>query len=173
MRHAVIVRVRDVTPEEFLYSYRKNFMKAVKSALNVRLKDVVMVSMQPATTSGRPKRAVVGLDILMAARSISGGFLSAAAVARGLNNQLEELEAITGLHVDEVLHKRCSPNYCKYGDCVDKVVLDATHIVSVNTELTSFVAPAHHLKLLCQCKDGYDGKKNIKIILKPLEKPID
>jgi len=165
VRQSVIVRFRDVTPEDFLYSYRKNFVKAVKSALNVRLKDVVIVSLQPAAVAspvqrakGRPKRAAYGLDVLVAARAPTGGYVPAAAVARALNNNLEELELTTGLTVSEVLHKKCTPSYCKYGECVDKVVVDKTQLISVNTELTSFVAPAHHHKVLCQCKEGYDGE---------------
>ncbi|XP_059483774.1 fat-like cadherin-related tumor suppressor homolog isoform X2 [Neocloeon triangulifer] len=169
LQQAVIIRFLDVTPEDFLYSYRKNFIKAIKSTLNVRLKDVMILSLQPTAPSQtkqkiRLKRAAPGLDVLVAVRSPTGALVPAAEVHSALNNNLDDLEAATGLTVGEITFKKCTPGFCKFGECSDRILLDKTQIISVNTELNSFVAPAHLHKAFCQCKEGYDGERCEKIV---------
>lgn len=54
LENAVVVRFRDISPQDFVLSHRKGFLKAVRSALGVRQREVVIISVQ--LTQGR-KRA--------------------------------------------------------------------------------------------------------------------
>lgn len=178
VKQSVIVKFRDVTPEDFIFSYKKNFIKAIKNALNVRLKDVILVSIQPSappTARVRGQRETLirilrsmrgshNLDVLFAVRSPTGGLIPASSVSKSVANTVEELEVMTGLAVLDVVQKRCTPAFCKYGECSDRITLDKTLVVSVTTELTSFISPQHHYKVTCQCKEGYDGDRCDKIV---------
>ena len=52
LEKAVVVQLAKVAPEDFLRSYRKSFVKVVKTLLNVRSKDVEILGLQPAASSG-------------------------------------------------------------------------------------------------------------------------
>ncbi|XP_065345647.1 fat-like cadherin-related tumor suppressor homolog isoform X4 [Cloeon dipterum] len=169
LQQAVIIRFLDVTPEDFLYSYRKNFVKAIRSTLRVQPKDVMILSLQPTAPlskqkGSRVKRAPKGLDVILAVRSPVGILLQAKEVHRTLNSNIDDLEEATGLSIGEIIFKKCAPSFCKYGECTDKIVFDKTQIISINTELSSFVAPAYQHKAICQCKEGYDGDRCDKIV---------
>ena len=49
LHNAVILTIRDMSAEDFVLSYRKNLLKAVRNIMNVRTKDVFIVSVQPQT----------------------------------------------------------------------------------------------------------------------------
>ena len=53
LQNAIILTVRDITPDDFVTSYRKNFLKAVRNIMNVRTKDVFIISIQPQVTAGQ------------------------------------------------------------------------------------------------------------------------
>jgi protocadherin Fat 1/2/3 len=48
LEKAVVVQLAKVSPQEFLLSYRKSFVKAVKTLFNVRTKDVEIIGVQAA-----------------------------------------------------------------------------------------------------------------------------
>ncbi|XP_045031201.1 fat-like cadherin-related tumor suppressor homolog isoform X3 [Daphnia magna] len=51
LQNAIILTVRDITADDFVTSYRKNFLKAVRNIMNVRTKDVFIISIQPQVTT--------------------------------------------------------------------------------------------------------------------------
>ncbi|XP_046644672.1 fat-like cadherin-related tumor suppressor homolog isoform X5 [Daphnia pulicaria] len=53
LQNAIILTVRDITADDFVTSYRKNFLKAVRNIMNVRTKDVFIISIQPQVTTGQ------------------------------------------------------------------------------------------------------------------------
>ncbi|KRT79053.1 Cadherin, partial [Oryctes borbonicus] len=48
LENSIVIRFREVSPESFVLSHRKGFVKAVRNAMNCRLKDVVIISVQPS-----------------------------------------------------------------------------------------------------------------------------
>jgi protocadherin Fat 1/2/3 len=48
LEKAVVVQLAKVSPQEFLLSYRKSFVKAVKTLFNVRTKDIEIIGVQAA-----------------------------------------------------------------------------------------------------------------------------
>lgn len=174
LHHAVIVRFRDVSPSEFVLSHRKGFIRAVRNALGARVKDVVIISVQPSglSTPGkvRPKRQVTSrdLDVLFAVRkpqqpmTPSLSFHSADGIRKALTQHLEALEQSTGLIVEEIVHDKCTTKYnicTTYGECRDRIILNTTIAATpIATDVTSFVSPRHQHRVVCDCKEGYAGK---------------
>jgi protocadherin Fat 1/2/3 len=171
LHHAVIVRFRNVSPSEFVLSHRKGFIRAVRNALGARVKDVVIISVQPSglSTPGkvRPKRQITSrdLDVLFAVRkpqqpmAPSLSFHSADGIRKALTQHLEALEQSTGLIVEEIVRDKCTAKYCTYGECRDRIILNTTIAATpIATDVTSFVSPRHQHHVVCDCKEGYAGK---------------
>jgi protocadherin Fat 1/2/3 len=56
---SLMVTLGPVKPEDFVMTFQKNFERGVRSLLNVRRKDVRIISIQPARAAGsRPKRSL-------------------------------------------------------------------------------------------------------------------
>ncbi|KAJ8918141.1 hypothetical protein NQ315_011598 [Exocentrus adspersus] len=162
LENSVSIRFRDVSPEAFVLSHRKGFVRAVRNAMNCRLKDVVIISVQPSTDEDflRQKRFInKDLDVLFTVRKPDDGFYSSEETRKALNDNLEELEESTKLVVEEIIRLKCNNKYCLYGVCQDHYVLDASIIEPISTEVTSFVSPRHQQKLECICKEGYGGER--------------
>lgn len=169
LENSVILRFRDVSPEDFILSHRKGFYKTVRNAMRSRPKDVLIISLQPSvdevnTIHSRHIRQTVhnDLDVLFAVRrnslhSDSTGFFSSESIREALNQHVEELEESTKLVVEEIVRLKCSKNYCVFGDCRDRVVLDPSQISPISTDVISFVSPKHRHKMECSCKEGYAG----------------
>jgi protocadherin Fat 1/2/3 len=64
LEKAVVVQLAKVSPQEFLLSYRKSFVKAVKTLFNVRTKDVEIIGVQAAFggDKGRGARSVTDIE---------------------------------------------------------------------------------------------------------------
>ncbi|VEN38816.1 unnamed protein product, partial [Callosobruchus maculatus] len=172
LENSVGIRFRDVRPEAFILSHRKGFIRAVRNAMNCRLKDVIIISVQPsidedlyrvkrnANVLDRARRYVnKDLDVLFTVRKTDGGFFTSESIRKYLNDNLEELEESTKLVVEEIIRLKCNNNYCTYGTCQDRYVLDTSVIEPIATDVTSFVSPKHKQKLECDCKEGYGGDR--------------
>lgn len=170
LENSVIVRFREVSPEDFILSHRKGFVRTVRNAMNCRLKDIVIISVQPSSDESvnliksRATRQAVhnDLDLLFAVRKSAAmvgpsGFYSSESIREALNQHIEELEESTKLVVEEIVRFKCNKGYCVYGDCQDRIVLDQTVISPVATDVMSFVSPRHRHKIECSCKEGYAG----------------
>ncbi|KAJ8667841.1 hypothetical protein QAD02_009504, partial [Eretmocerus hayati] len=185
LENSVIVRFREVSPEDFVLKHRKAFVRTVRNALNCRLKDVLILSVQSSSdleiNSIKPSRArrhlqsqqqqVVhnDLDVLFAVRKAgsgsngiggSGGNLelyASESVREALNQKIDELEASTNLVVEEIVRLKCGKGHCVYGECRDRIVLEAQHVAPIATDVVSFVAPKHRHRTECICKEGYAG----------------
>lgn len=46
--NAIIIKFSEVTPENFILSHRKTFIRSVRNAIGSRLKDVIIISVQPS-----------------------------------------------------------------------------------------------------------------------------
>lgn len=167
--NSVVVRFREVTPDVFILSHRKGFIRAVRNAMNSRLKDVVIISVQPSNDdinilshSRRSPRQIVSqdLDVLFTVRKPqSGSFYSTDAIRKALKENIEELEESTKLVVEEIVRMKCTSTYCLSGVCQDRIVLDILDISPIATDVTSFVSPKHQHKMDCICKVGYAGDR--------------
>lgn len=169
IREAIIIRFSEVSPEDFILSYRKGFIRSVRNAISVRPKDVIIISVQPSRTrtlrdtsdkesNRRPRQSKPNLDVLFAVRKAHAGFFPANTVRKKIQDHKEDIEVTTKLAVLEIVYEKCTPTYCKYGKCFDHILLDTALVISVTTDVTSFVSPQHSHKVECDCKEGYAGE---------------
>ncbi|XP_076257504.1 FAT atypical cadherin kugelei isoform X3 [Rhynchophorus ferrugineus] len=172
---SVGVRFRDVSPQTFILSHRKGFVRAVRNAMNCKLKDVIIISVQPSndedllrakrsllsnSTAERSKRYIhKDLDVLFTVRKPDEGFFTSDVIRKAINDNLQELEESTKLVVEEIIRLNCNNKYCMYGTCQDHYVLDVNIIEPISTDVTSFVSPKHRQKLECICNEGYGGDR--------------
>ncbi|CAN8006700.1 unnamed protein product, partial [Ixodes hexagonus] len=165
--NAVGVTLENVTPEDFLLTYKKGFLKGLRSLLNVRVKEIQVISIQPSAEEGsgiQPaqksrRSATQDLDVLFAVRKGAHGYYSAKFLKTRLKENLPLVEAASGLRIVQVAEDRCTSTHCVHGECLDHMALDRTFAVSVTTDQFSFVSPQHSRRLDCQCKPGFGGPK--------------
>ncbi|XP_023314181.1 fat-like cadherin-related tumor suppressor homolog isoform X1 [Trichogramma pretiosum] len=170
LENSVIVRFREVSPEDFVLKHRRGFLRTVRNAMKCRPKDVLILSIQPSTEaennviksrSARQAGAVVhnDLDVLFAVRKPDPSeFYTSASIREALNQHIEELEASTKLVVEDIVRYKCSKGHCVYGECRDRVVLEPQHISPIATDVVAFVSPRHRHRTECSCKEGYAGQ---------------
>lgn len=166
LENSVVVRFRSVQPKLFIQFHRKDFVRAVRNSINSRLKDIIIISIQssdediPVSMNLFQKQLSKDLDVLFAVRKPKpGAFYSTEEIRKALNDNLEELEESTKLVVEEIVGTKCTISHCTSGVCRDKIALEAGEILPISTNSESFVAPRHHRKLECICKEGFDGDR--------------
>ncbi|KAK9754792.1 Cadherin domain [Popillia japonica] len=164
LENSIVIRFREVSPESFVLSHRKGFVRAVRNAMNCRLKDVVIISIQPSNDFEhlRAKRQLINkdLDVLFTVKkSDEDYFYSSNDIRKAMNDNLVELEESTKLVVEEIVRDKCTFNYCKFGNCEDKFALEPSKIKPISTEVTSFVSPHHSHRMDCSCTQGYGGDR--------------
>lgn len=49
LENAVLIRFTEVTPEQFVLSHRKTFIRSIRNAIGSRLKDVIIIAVQAST----------------------------------------------------------------------------------------------------------------------------
>ncbi|XP_034945358.1 fat-like cadherin-related tumor suppressor homolog isoform X2 [Chelonus insularis] len=169
LENTVIVRFREVSPEDFILSHRKGFIRTIRNAMNCRLKDIVIISVQPSADDlnvikSRVTRQAIhnDLDLLFAVRKSNPlfgtpGFYSSESIREALNQHIEELEESTKLVVEEIVRLKCNKGHCIYGDCLDRIILDQNKITAVATDVMSFVSAKYKHQIECSCKEGYAG----------------
>lgn len=169
--HAVVIRFSKVSPQQFILSHRKTFIRSIRNAIGSRLKDVCIISVQPSGDDStnviqhRYRREVQSdLDVLFTVRKPqlnpnNFGYYTADDIRKSLDDKLEELEEMTSLSVEEVVKSKCIPRYCDHGKCEDKIVIDANDVDTVSTDVTSFVSVRFEHRIECRCTVGYGGAK--------------
>lgn len=167
--NAVVIRFREVSPQDFILSHKKGFIRTVRNALKSRLKDVILISVQESQDQ-RFRRSTNysnyqgsgsrDLDVLFTVRKSMGyGFFGSEMIRKSMNKNLIELEESTKLVVEEIVPMKCTSQYCVYGECRDRIGLDIKQLTTISTDVTSFVSPYHEHRLECTCKQGYGGQK--------------
>ncbi|KAG8186896.1 hypothetical protein JTE90_023783 [Oedothorax gibbosus] len=157
--NSVALRLDDVTPEDFLLTYKKDFLRGLRNVLNVRMKDVEIISLQPTLQDKKRKQraTVQDLDIVFAVHAGANGFYPADTIRSKLKEKTGMLESSVGLKVVKIMEDRCTKDRCVNGECVDRIVLDKAFAISITTDAMSYVCPQHHRKLECACEPGFGG----------------
>lgn len=179
LENSVLIRFVEVTPEQFVLSHRKTFIRSVRSATMARLKDIVIISVQPTADEtntikhfrydrgigARNKRQLMhDLDVLIAVRkhqnsTITPVYYTSDEVRVMLEKKINDIEKLTELSVEEIVQSKCSVHYCDHGRCEDKIQLDATKINTISTDMSSFVSAHFEHVARCQCDSGFGGDK--------------
>lgn len=189
LSNAVVIRFSKVSPEQFVLSHRKTFIRSIRNAIGSRLKDVVIISVQPSSEDSniirhryrrggttslknithlldlRDKRQTQhDLDVLFTVRKPTvnpniQGYYTPDEIRRSLEDKLDELEEVTNLTVEELVKSKCIPRFCVHGKCEDKIALHADEVNTISTDVISFVSTRYEHKIECNCVVGYGGEK--------------
>ncbi|XP_055629293.1 fat-like cadherin-related tumor suppressor homolog isoform X5 [Toxorhynchites rutilus septentrionalis] len=187
LANAIVIRFTKVSPESFILSHRKGFIRSVRNSIGCKIKDIMIISVQKSNDDinmihHRLRRDASGLqnvtrhsehqyqrfgraaalndlDVLFTVRKGQSGFYSAYEIRKAIDDNLEEIEDATKLQIDEVVKSKCLPNYCIHGECEDRLVLDPKIVNPISTDVTSFVSARHIHRMECNCKEGYGGDK--------------
>lgn len=185
--NAVVIKFSKIGPEEFVLSHRKIFIRAIRNAIGSRLKDVVIISVQPSQEDSntirhrfrrdlqnithlldddlRDKRQIQqDLDVLFTVRkqqytSNMPAFFTSEEIRTALEDKLDELEEMTNLSVEEIVKSKCTARLCSHGKCEDKFVLDPIKIDTISMDVTSFVSAHYEHVVRCKCVVGFGGEK--------------
>lgn len=104
VKNSVAIRLDDVTPEDFLLTYKKGFLRGLRNILNVRMRDVEIISLQPMLQEKKRQQRSTqqDLDVVFAVRSGANGYHLAETVRSKVKDKTEVLEASVGLKVVKV-----------------------------------------------------------------------
>ncbi|XP_021704618.1 fat-like cadherin-related tumor suppressor homolog isoform X2 [Aedes aegypti] len=183
LANSIVIRFTKISPESFILSHRKGFIRSVRNSMGCKIKDIIIISVQKSnddinlihhrlrrelglqnvTEHEERTRFTRGtlhdLDVLFTVRKGQLGYYSAYEIRKAIDDNLEEIEDATKLQIDEVVKSKCLPNFCIHGECEDKLVLDPKIVNPISTDVTSFVSARHVHKMECSCKEGYGGDK--------------
>ena len=160
-RHAVAVTLDALSPYAFVLSHLKPFRRALRKQLKVRSKDILVLSVQRSGGGGGGRRRRSGqpaLDVLLAVRR-GPTWMEPAVVRRRLKAAQSAISRQLGVQLLAVDADGCEPGPCgPHGVCSDVAVFDREQVVSVATDVVSFVSPRHSRQISCECHVGFGGQ---------------
>ncbi|KAG1673729.1 Fat-like cadherin-related tumor suppressor [Nymphon striatum] len=159
LKNSVTIRIARLTPEEFITLYRKRFLRTLKNILSVRMKDIEIISIQPAYSdnSKQKRQTKQDLDVLIAVKRDRVTYFEPNNLRRIVKANVRKIKSNTKLEIAKVIDDRCDVTICNFGQCVDRLILDDTMVISITTDDSSYVSPQHHQRLECICDAGYGG----------------
>lgn len=180
-RNAIVISFRKVTPEAFILSHRKGFIRALRAILRCRQKDITIIAIQASNNHAahkepqdsdsvmleRSKRQqptpTDNLNVLFAVRKqqitpSSEEYFTTAEVRTVLVNFIDDIEDATNLVVEEIMLPTCARNICVQGDCFNRIRLNKRQLNTYSTDVASFASPTYKHANECQCKQGYGGR---------------
>ncbi|XP_043826311.1 protocadherin Fat 1 isoform X3 [Dromiciops gliroides] len=147
LNHTIAIRFANLTPEEFVGDYWRNFQRALRNILGVRRNDIQVVSLQTSEPQSN-------LDVLLLVEKSGSSHVSTKVLLHKINSSVADLEEIIGVRILEVFHKLCAGLDCPSKFCDEKVALDDNVMSTHSTARLSFVTPRHHRASVCLCREG-------------------
>uniref|UniRef100_A0A5F7ZKI0 FAT atypical cadherin 1 n=1 Tax=Macaca mulatta TaxID=9544 RepID=A0A5F7ZKI0_MACMU len=147
LNHTIAIRFANLTPEEFVGDYWRNFQRALRNILGVRRSDIHIVSLQPSEPHPH-------LDVLLFVEKSGGAQISTKQLLHKINSSVTDIEDIIGVRILDVFQKLCAGLDCPWKFCDEKVSVDESVMSTHSTARLSFVTPRHHRAAVCLCKEG-------------------
>uniref|UniRef100_A0A452U765 FAT atypical cadherin 1 n=1 Tax=Ursus maritimus TaxID=29073 RepID=A0A452U765_URSMA len=147
LNHTIAVRFANLTPEEFVGDYWRNFQRALRNILGVRRSDIQIVSLQPSEPQPH-------LDVLLFVEKSGSAQGSTKQLLHKVNSSVTDIEDIIGVRILDVFQKLCAGLDCPWKFCDEKVTVDENVMSTHSTARLSFVTPRHHRAAVCLCKEG-------------------
>lgn len=104
VKNSVGIRLKGITPEDFILSHRKNFLHGLRSALSIRTKDIDILSIQPAEAVAVKEKRDTNrdLDVLFAVRKSAHMYYPAKQLLSKLKEKQSVFESASNLKVIKV-----------------------------------------------------------------------
>ncbi|KAJ7405115.1 Protocadherin Fat 3 [Willisornis vidua] len=145
LNHSIAIRFANLSPEEFIGDYWRNFQRALRNILGVRRNDIQIISLQPSDPPSN-------LDVLLNIEKSGSSHHPTRILLHKINSSVPDLEEILGVRIIVVFHKLCSGLDCPLNFCEEKVTVDENIMSTHSTARLSFVTPRHHRTAVCLCK---------------------
>nr|KAF6460308.1 FAT atypical cadherin 1 [Molossus molossus] len=147
LNHTLAIRFANLTPEEFVGDFWRNFQRALRNVLGVRRSDIQIVSLQPSDP-------LPHLEVLLFIEKSGGAPVSSRQLLHRINASVTDIEEIIGVRILDVFQKLCAGLECPRKFCDEKVSLDESVMSTHSTARLSFVTPRHRRTAVCLCRDG-------------------
>uniref|UniRef100_A0A8C0XD75 Protocadherin Fat 1 n=1 Tax=Castor canadensis TaxID=51338 RepID=A0A8C0XD75_CASCN len=147
LNHTIAIRFANLTPEEFVGDYWRNFQRALRNILGTRRNDIQVVSLQPSEPHPH-------LDVLLFVEKSGSAQVSTNQLLHKINSSVTDIEEIIGVRILDVFHKLCAGLDCPWKFCDEKLSVDENVMSTHSTARLSFVTPRHHRTAVCLCKEG-------------------
>lgn len=163
VENGVIIQFQNLIEEQFYAYFKLDFQRVVKQELDVRISDVEIINVQPASESFskvkkdeddsiRKKRNInSNLDVLFAVRKTGDRIYGKKVLKRKIEKIKGIIEAELGTKVVEIFTDRCAKDSCQTGTCVGEVKFDAKNVVRVPVKGGIFVSARHQYSEKCEC----------------------
>lgn len=145
LNHSTTFRFVNLSPEEFIGDYWRNFQRTLKNILGGRKIDVQILSLQPSDPPAN-------LDVLLLVDKPSSTHFVPKQLIQKINASVAEIEDFSGVRILEVFHKLCADVDCPLRYCDEKISVDENVMSTHSTARLSFVTPRHVRKAVCLCK---------------------
>lgn len=144
LNHSITLRFANLTPEEFVGDYWRNFQRALRNILGLRRNDIQMVSLQPSEPPPH-------LDVLLFVEKSGSAPISTKQLLHKINSSVTDIEEIIGVRILDVFQKLCAGLDCPWKFCDEKVTMDENVMSTHSTARLSFVTPRHLRTAVCLC----------------------
>ncbi|XP_043545771.1 protocadherin Fat 1a isoform X3 [Chiloscyllium plagiosum] len=145
VNHSIAIQFANITPEEFIGDYWRNFQRALRNILGVRRHDIQVISLQPS-------EAPSDLDVLLTVNKASNYFHMPEVLFHKLNASVLGIEEMMGVRILKVIHKLCAGLDCPLKYCEEKITIDTNAMSTYSTARLSFVTPRYHRTPTCLCE---------------------
>lgn len=165
--HAVSIRVRAMSVDEFMKNNVKEFRRIISHHLNLNdANSIQLISVQsvPSTESLRNRRSKRSgsedVEVLLTAqRGPTRGYLKPDHVYSRLKNDFQNMNDASKKMRFQLITEMCTTGVCIRGECREVIELIEDDWTKVSTDEYSFVSPSHSRSAQCLCPDGYGGKR--------------
>uniref|UniRef100_A0A8C9QC51 FAT atypical cadherin 1 n=1 Tax=Spermophilus dauricus TaxID=99837 RepID=A0A8C9QC51_SPEDA len=147
LNHTIAIRFANLTPEEFVGDYWRNFQRALRNILGLRRNDIQIVSLQPSEPHPH-------LDVLLFVEKSGSAQVSTKQLLHKINSSVTDIEEIIGVRILDVFQKLCAGLDCPWKFCDEKISMDENVMSTHSTARLSFVTPRHHRTAVCLCQEG-------------------
>lgn len=165
--HAVSIRVRSMTVDEFMKNHVKEFRRVISHHLNLNDENSIqLISVQSVDSTGSQRNqrnrrsASKDVEVLMTAqRGHARGYLKPDHVYSRLKNDFQNMNDQSQRMRYQLITEMCTTGVCLRGECREVIELIEDNWTKVSTEEFSFVSPFHSRSAQCLCPDGFGGKR--------------
>lgn len=104
VKNSIGIRLKGITPEDFITSFRKTFLHGLRSALSIRTKDIEILSIQPSEAMSTKEKRDTNrdLDVLFAVRKSPHVYYPAKNLLTKLKEKQTLFETTSNLKVVKV-----------------------------------------------------------------------
>lgn len=154
LNHTIAIRFANLTPEEFVGDYWRNFQRSLRNVLGVRRSDIQVVSLQPAEPHPH-------LDVLLFVERSGSAQGSTRQLLHKINASVTDIEEIIGVRILDVFQRLCAGLDCPRKFCDEKVSVDESVMSTHSTARLSFVTPRHRRTAVCLCRGNTHNRMEV------------